>query len=188
MLPLPTFSNFWTQAAQQGYRPKIGCIGKALQFPSAVEALGPRGKYLTVSAWWTPAFPFKSSLTGQSARQLCDQYEEVTKKEWTIDLGLDHALFEVAFDAFKRAQNPESASSVIEAVRATRLETISGPIAWEGPPPNQWTKIPFKNVCTVPLVCGQWVPGKKWMYDLVVVDSRRYPLIPVQAKMMPLPA
>ena len=186
VIPLPTFSNFWTQAAQQGYKPKAASIGKALEFPSAVEALGPRGKYLSVDVWWTPAYPFKSSLTGQSAAQLCDQYEEVTKKEWTQVVGLRHSLFEVALDAFKRAQNPDSAESVIEAVRATRLNMIVGPIAWQGPPPNQWTTIPVKNVCTIPVVAAQWVPGKKWMYDCVIVDNRRYPLIPVQRKMEPI--
>ena len=43
ILPLPTFSNFWAQAAQQGFKPKVATIGKALSFPSAAEALGPRG-------------------------------------------------------------------------------------------------------------------------------------------------
>ena len=109
------------------------------EFPSAVDSLGPRGKYLTIEVWWSPAHPFKSSLTGQSARQLCDAYEEVTKKQWTQALGFRHALFEVAIDVFKRAQNPESAASVIEAVRTTKLNTIVGPVQWQGPPPNQWT-------------------------------------------------
>jgi len=188
VIPFPTFANFWAQAAQQGFRPKIATIGKALEFPASVDALGPRGKYLAIEIWWSPAYPFKSSLTSQSARQYCDQYEEVTKKQWTQMLGFRHALFEVAADVFKRAQNPESAASVIEAVRTTRLDTIVGPVSWQGPPPNQWTQNPVKNVCTTPLVSGQWVPGKKWMYDLVVVDNRRYPPIPVQAKMQPLPA
>jgi branched-chain amino acid transport system substrate-binding protein len=187
-LPFPTFSNFWAQAAQQGYKPKVATIGIATLFPSAVDALGPRGNGLSLEVWWSPAHPFKSSLTGQSAGQLCDAYEEVTKKQWTQVLGFRHALFEVAMDVFKRAQNPESAASVIEAVRTTKLNTIVGPVQWQGPPPNQWTKIPVKNACTTPLVCGQWVPGKKWMYDLVIVDNRRYPLIPVQRKMVPLPA
>jgi branched-chain amino acid transport system substrate-binding protein len=141
-----------------------------------------------VETWWTPAYPFKSSLTGQSAKQLCDQYEEVTKKEWTQTLGFRHALFEVATDVFKRAQDPESAASVIDAVRNTKLNTIVGPIQWQGPPPNEWTQIPVKNVCTTPIVCGQWVPGKKWMYDLVITDNKRCPVIPVQRKMEPLPA
>ena len=123
----------------------------------------------------------------RARRNFATQYEEVTKKQWTQALGFRHALFEVAIDVFKRAQNPESAASVIEAVRTTKLNTIVGPIQWQGPPPNQWTNIPVKNVCTTPMVGGQWVPGKKWMYDLVVTDNRRYPLIPVQRKMVPLP-
>jgi branched-chain amino acid transport system substrate-binding protein len=186
-LPVPTFSNFWAQAAQQGYKPKVALIGKALLFPSAVESLGPRGKYLTVIAWWTPAYPFTSSLTGRSAKQFCDEYEEVTRKQWTQVLGFRHALFEVAIDVFKRTQNPDSNASVVEAVRATRLNTVVGPVQWQGPPPNQWTQIPVKNVCTTPIVPAQWVPGKKWKYDLVIVDNRRFPLIPVQREMEPLP-
>ena len=188
VIPLPTFSNFWAQAAQQGYRPKIANIGKAIEFPSAVNSLGPRGKNLTDSTWWSPDHPFKSSLTGQSARQICDQYEEATKKQWTQAIGFRHALFEVADNVFKRAQNPDSGASVIEAVRTIKLDTIVGPVQWQGPPPNEWTQLPVKNVCTTPSVGGQWVPGKKWMYDLVVVDNRRYPPIPVQRKMEPLPA
>jgi branched-chain amino acid transport system substrate-binding protein len=187
VLPVPTFSNFWTEAAQQGFRPKICVMGKALLFPAGAEALGPRGKNLTCEVWWSPAYPFKSSLTGQSARQLCDAFETYAHKEWTQALGFRYALFEIAADVFKRAQNPDSAASVIEAVRAARIDTIVGPIAWQGPPPNQWTQIPVKNVCTTPMVAGQWVPGKKWMYEIVVTDNRRYPMIPVQRKMVPLP-
>ena len=124
---------------------------------------------------------------GSELRQLCDEYEEVTKKQWSQALGVRHALFEIALDAFKRAQNPDSAASVIEAVRTTMLNTISGPIQWQGPPPNQWTQLPAKNVCTTPMTPSQWVPGTKWKYDLAIVDNKRYPLIPVQRKMVPLP-
>jgi branched-chain amino acid transport system substrate-binding protein len=184
----PVFANFWSQAAQQAYKPKIGLIGKALLFPSGVDSLGPRGKYLTCEIWWSPAYPFKSSLTGQSAAQLCEAFEAATKKQWLAALGFRYALFEIAVDVFKRAQNPELAASVIDAVRTTKLTTIVGPAQWQGPPPNEWVQNPVKNVCTTPMVSGQWVPGKKWPYDIVVTDNRRYPLIPVQRKMMPLPA
>ena len=64
--------DFWTQAAQQGYKPKTIVVGRATLFPSAVEALGPLAKYLSIEIWWSPAHPFKSSLTGQSSRQVCD--------------------------------------------------------------------------------------------------------------------
>jgi branched-chain amino acid transport system substrate-binding protein len=187
-MPVPIFSNFWAQAHQQNYKPKVATIGKALLFPSGIDSLGPLGKDLTCEIWWSPAYPFKSSLTGQSAAQLCAAYEETTKKQWLAALGFRYALFEIGLDVFKRAKDPNSAASVIDAVRTTKLNTIVGPAQWQGPPPNEWTQNPIKNVCTTPVVSGQWVPGKKWMYDIVVTDNRRYPLIPVQRKMVPLPA
>jgi branched-chain amino acid transport system substrate-binding protein len=187
-LPIPAFATFWGQAAQQGYYPKIATITKALLMPSAVNSLGPRGKDLSIEIWWTNHHPFSSSLTGESSMQLCNSYEEVTKKQWTQALGFRHALFEVAIDSLKRAQNPESASSVIDAVRNAKVNTIVGPIQWLGTPPNQWTTIPVKNVCTTPMVGGQWVPGKKWPYEIVVTDNRRYPPIPVQRKAVYLPS
>jgi branched-chain amino acid transport system substrate-binding protein len=183
----PIFSNFWSQAAQQGYKPKIVAISKGLLMPSAIDSLGPRGVDLSTEVWWTSKHPFKSSLTGQSAGQLCDQFEATTKKQWMQALGFRHALYEVALDVFKRAQNPDSAASVIDAVRNTRLNTIVGPVQWLGTPP-QYTTIPVKNVCTTPLVGGQWVPGKKWMYDLVVTANKSDPRIAVQRKMVSLPA
>jgi branched-chain amino acid transport system substrate-binding protein len=187
-LPQPVFSTFWGQAAQQGYKPKIAVVTKAMLYPSDINSQGPLGKNLSIEVWWTNHHPFKSSLTGVSSMQLCDRYEEVTKKQWAQTLGFRHALFEVAIDVFKRAQNPESEASVIDAVRNTKINTIVGPVQWLGTPPNQWTTIPVKNVCTTPMVGGQWVPGKKWPYEIAVVDNRRYPQIPVTSKMAYVPA
>ena len=69
MIP-PDFATFWSQAAQQGFKPKIATIGKALLFPSAVSALGDRGDGLSSEIWWSPSHPFKSSLTGQTAKRI----------------------------------------------------------------------------------------------------------------------
>src|ERR1700739_657543 len=78
MIP-PDFATFWSQAAQQGFRPKIVTIGKALLFPSVTDSLAPRGNGLTSEIWWTPHHPFKSGLTGQSAQQLTDVYTGTTQ-------------------------------------------------------------------------------------------------------------
>ena len=188
VLPIPIFSNFWAQAAQQGFRPKVVGMSKALLMPSAINSLGPRGKDLSTEVWWTPVHPFKSSLTGESAKQICDSYEETTKRQWTQAIGFRHALFEVAKDVFNRAQNPDSTASVLDAIRTTKIDTIVGSVQWLGTPPNQWIKIPVKNVCTTPLVGGQWVTGKKWPYEVVITENSQYPPIPVQRKMTPLPA
>ncbi len=107
MIP-PDFTTFWSQAAQQGFRPKIVTIGKALLFPSVIDSLGPRGNGLTSEIWWTPHHPFKSSLTGQSAAQLTEAYTAATKRPWTQPIGFQHALFEVAIDVLRRAKSLES--------------------------------------------------------------------------------
>ena len=58
-----TSPTFWQQAAQQGYKPKIVQIAKTGLFPSQVEALGAIGVNLASGAYWTPDYPYKSSLT-----------------------------------------------------------------------------------------------------------------------------
>ena len=43
----PDFTTFWTQAKQQGFKPKVASVGKALLFPEAVDALGELGHNLS---------------------------------------------------------------------------------------------------------------------------------------------
>jgi branched-chain amino acid transport system substrate-binding protein len=70
----PDFATFWSQAAQQGFKPKVATIAKAILFPSAVDALGGKADGLATEVWWSNKHPFKSSLTGQSAADLAAAY------------------------------------------------------------------------------------------------------------------
>ena len=171
----PDIKTFLTQARQQGFRPKVVTVGKALLFPASVEALGDLGNGMTTEVWWTPTVPYKSSLTGQSAKQLADAYEAETKKQWTQPIGFVHALFEVAIDTFKRTKDLGSKASIRDAMVATNLNTIVGNVSWG--------KGPVKNVTKTPLAGGQWVPGKKYKYELVVVDNQTAPNVPVAGKL-----
>jgi len=176
MIP-PDFATFWSQAGQQGFKPKIVTIGKALLFPSAVAALGERGDGLSSEIWWSPSHPFKSSLTGQSAKELCAAYTAETKKPWTQPIGFSHGLYEVAIDVLKRAKNPKDAKALVEAIAATNLNTIVGPVGWG--------KGPVKNVSKTPLVAGQWTKkGDK--FDLVITSNETAPNIPAGGKLRPL--
>ncbi|PWE56943.1 ABC transporter substrate-binding protein [Metarhizobium album] len=178
MIP-PDFTTFWNQAKQQGFRPKIASIGKAILFPQAVEALGDTGHNLSCEVWWSPSHPFKSSLTGESAAELAAGFSKATGRPWTQPIGFAHALFEVAADVTKRA-DPTDSAAVVAAIAATRLDTIVGPVAWDGAnvPP-----FAAKNIAKTPLVGGQWRLKDGGGYDLVVVDNRTAPVIPAGGKM-----
>jgi branched-chain amino acid transport system substrate-binding protein len=175
----PDAKTFLTQATQQGYKPKVVTLGKALLFPAAIEALGDLGNGLSTEVWWSPSHPFTSSLTRQSAKQLADSYESIAKKQWTQPIGFAHALFEVAVDALKRAQKPGDPASLRDAIKATNLKTVVGDVKWGGGGP-------FKNVSKTPLVLGQWVKGRKYKYELVIVNNQAAPNIPVGGKLKPM--
>lgn len=166
----PDAKTFLTQARQQGFKPKVITLGKALLFPGAIEALGDLGYGLTTEVWWSPSHPFASSLTKQSAKALAESYETGTKKQWTQPIGFAHALFEVASDALRRAKSLK-AGDVRDAVAATTLNTVVGPVKWGGAGP-------MKNVSKTPLVLGQWVKGTRNKVDLVIVNNEAAPSIP----------
>jgi branched-chain amino acid transport system substrate-binding protein len=172
----PQFAIFWTQCAQQGYRPKIMTPPKALLFPTAVEALGDRGAGTSTEVWWSHHHPFKSGLTGQTAQQFCDAYETATGKQWTQPIGFKHANIEIAIDALKRAKKLD-ARSIRDAIKETNYQSLVGPITWKGGGATN----PVPNVCTTPLVGGQWKKGAKFKYDLNIVYNKAAPNIPLDS-------
>ena len=167
----PDAKTFLTQAKQQGFHPKVVSFGKALMHPMAIESLGELGDGLSTEVWWSPSHPFSSSLTGQSSKALADAYEASTKKQWLQPLAFAHALFEVASDALKRSKSLKAAD-VRDAVAASKLKTVVGDVAWGG-------QGPFKNVSKTPLVLGQWGKGKKYKYELTLVNNEAAKSIPV---------
>jgi branched-chain amino acid transport system substrate-binding protein len=176
----PQFAIFWTQCAQQGYRPKIMTPPKALLFPTAVEALGDRGTGTSTEVWWSQHHPFKSGLTGETALQFCDAYTKATGKQWTQPIGFKHANLEVAIDVLKRSKKLE-AGAIRDAIKETDYQSLVGPITWKGGPNN-----PVPNVCTTPLVGGQWKKGAKFKYDLNIVYNQTAPNIPLDSPFEPI--
>ena len=176
----PDFTTFWNQALQQGFKPKVASVGKAILFPSSVDALGKAGNNLSSEVWWTPNHPFKSSLTGQSAGDLAKAFTDSTGKQWSQPIGFAHSLYEVATDVLKRTADVGDPKAIVAAIQATDLQTIVGPVKWDGAnlPP-----FAAKNVCKTPLVGGQWRIQDNGKFDMVIVDNQHYPNIPVGGKM-----
>jgi branched-chain amino acid transport system substrate-binding protein len=138
-----------------------------------IDSLGARGDGLSSEIWWTPEFPFKSSLTGQTARQLTDAYVAATHRPWTQPIGYQHALFEVAVDVLKRSKAIDP-KSILAAIVATDYRSIVGPIKWTGQP--------VKNVTRTPLVAGQWQRTND-KFNLAITENKTAPEIPVGGKL-----
>lgn len=158
VVPPPVFANFQSQALQQDFAPQVITMAKALLFPSAVETY-PQGEGLSSEIWWTDRHPFSSSLTGQSAAELAEAFEAETGTQWTQPLGFAHALFEIVIDAASRAGTADAAA-LNEAIGATDLNTVVGPI--------NFSAGPVPNISKTPLVSGQWVAGGDYPLELSV--------------------
>jgi branched-chain amino acid transport system substrate-binding protein len=179
----PDFTTFWNQANQQGFKPKAVSVGKAILFPESVETLGAAGNNLSSEVWWSPNHPFKSSLTGASSAELAKAFEASAKRQWTQPIGFIHSLFEVATDVIKRADDAKDPKALLAAIAATDLQTIVGPVKWDG------AKLPpfaVKNVAKTPLVSGQWRRKANGKFDLVIVDNKNSPEIATTGKMEPI--
>lgn len=173
----PDFTTFWTQAAQQGFNPKVVNVAKASEFPQAMAALGDRAEGLSVEVWWSPHHPFASGFTGQSSAALAAAYEAETGRPWTMPLGFKHSLFEVAIDALGRTEDPTDPDSIAAAIRATSYNSVVGPI--------DFSAGPVPNIAKTPLVGGQWrVDNGTPVLDLV--ENASHPDIPLTADIRPI--
>ncbi|RLA63747.1 MAG: ABC transporter substrate-binding protein [Epsilonproteobacteria bacterium] len=177
VIPPPDFANFWTQAGQQGFHPKIVTVAKATEFAAAIAPFGKRADGLSVEVWWSPSHPFTSGLTNQTSAQLAEAYTKATGKEWSMPLGLKHSLFEVAIDVLKRSKGPKNPESIRDAIANTDYASIVGHINFKtGPVPN---------ISKTPLVSGQWsVDGKNM--NLSIVENSQAPAIKIQKKLKAL--
>jgi branched-chain amino acid transport system substrate-binding protein len=175
----PDFATFWQQAAQQGYKPQIAQIAKTGLFPSQVEELGAIGIGLASAAYWTPTFPYKSSLTNISSADLATRYQQASGKQWTQQLGASVALFDAGVAALKAASDPKDKKGLAAAIGGLQVDTPIGHLAW-GTGPNG-------NVVVTPIIGGQWVKATSGKYplDFVLCENSSDKNVPVAATLQP---
>jgi branched-chain amino acid transport system substrate-binding protein len=174
----PDFATFWQQAAQQSFKPRIAQIAKTGLFPSQVEALGELGVRLAGGCYWSPAWPYRSPLTGVSSKELGDGYQGASGKQWNQQLGPSLALFDAAAAALKATANPRDKAALAKTIGALEVDTPIGHLAWG--------KGPVGNVVATPIVGGQWVAapaGSKYKLEFVICENSSDPKIPVAAKL-----
>jgi branched-chain amino acid transport system substrate-binding protein len=177
VLIAPDWATAWKQMHQQGFKPKIATIAKALLFPADMVALGGNlANGLTTEIWWSRYHPYKSSITGETPMELCNAWTKETGKQWNKPVGLTYGGYEMAYDVMKRAQTLDK-EKIRDAIAKMDLMTLFGPI-----------KFNEKHYCEIPLVGGQWVKGKDVPWDLEIVYNKNHPQIKKTAEMIfPLP-
>jgi branched-chain amino acid transport system substrate-binding protein len=171
----PDFITFWRQAHENGFQPKIASISKALLFPSAAQALGSLVNNVMSPLWWTPSFPYSSSLDGTTAGAFADGYKTATGQQWTQPMGFLYAIFEIAVAALKAARDPTDATAVASAIGTLKGQAITGNYDFSGGP--------VPHVSQVPELMAQWRPASGGGYDLVVINNSLLPAVPVQGKL-----
>jgi branched-chain amino acid transport system substrate-binding protein len=182
----PDFATFWRQAAQQGYtrHVKIGQIAKTGLFPSQVTSLGAIGNGLASGVYWAPTWPYKSSLTGKTSKELGDGYEASTGKQWNQQLGASMSLFDVAAAVLTASGAPKDRSKIKDAMPTLKVETPVGNLDWSKPATLAATAVP--NVVSTPIIGGQWRQGaSKWPIDFVICENSADPNVPIASTLKP---
>jgi branched-chain amino acid transport system substrate-binding protein len=174
----PDFNTFWTQASQQGFKPKIATVAKVLLFPADTKALGPLVNNIATDSWWGPYMPNKSSLTGQAASALAAAYQQTTGNQWVQSIGSTYSLFEVAKEAFSAVSDPHNKAEVANALHNVSYTGMCGALNFAaGPAPG---------VGIINPVGVQWKKsGGKFPFEMMVVDNSLNSNVKVQANLEP---
>jgi branched-chain amino acid transport system substrate-binding protein len=173
----PDFQTFWKQSAQQGFKPKLATVAKVMLFPSEAEALGTLSRNIATDLWWSPYHPYKSTLDGTTAQQLADGFAADSGKQWTQALGSIYSLFEIAVQAFKSASDPKDRKEVAQQLTTMKIEGMSGKL--------DFTAGPVPGVAVQKIVGAQWREGKKFPWDMYVVDNTTFPDVPTNGDLQP---
>jgi branched-chain amino acid transport system substrate-binding protein len=121
--------------------------------------------------------PYKSSLTGETAKELADAYQAKSGKQWLQSLGSTYSLFEIAQKAFTGAGDPRDRKAVAEQLRNMNYTGISGPLNFgKGPVPGVAIQKPLGV---------QWKKGTQFPYEMVVVDNSLNKDVPVGGDLAP---
>jgi branched-chain amino acid transport system substrate-binding protein len=180
-VPLPNdFAAFIRQAAQQGLAQRLRIVtpAKVCLFPADVRALGELGIGITTSDSWSPAYPYRSPVSGIGGQELAERYEQHARRPWTQLLGGTMSLFDVGLAALHASGSPKSRQAVAKAIANLDTPTIVGRVNFRsGPVPN---------VATTPLVSAQWhLPTARMGHDLeyLTVEHACDPNVHIQAKL-----
>jgi branched-chain amino acid transport system substrate-binding protein len=182
-VPLPPdFATMWTQALQQGFKPKLATVAKVLLFPTDAYAMGNKVYNIATDAWWVPELPWHSSLTGETCSDLGAAFTAAGLGQPNQNIS-NYTLFEVAYAAFQLVDNPHDKAALAAALFQVKLpEAVAGPLDYTST--NAKTN-PAPGVAITPPVGIQWQKGTKYPLEYKVVDNTLQPNAKVNGDLLP---
>jgi branched-chain amino acid transport system substrate-binding protein len=182
-VPLPPdFATMWTQALQQGFKPKLATVAKVLLFPTDAYAMGSKVYNIATDAWWVPELPWHSSLDGKTCPELAAAYTAAGLGQPNQNIS-NFTLFEIAYAALQMVDNPHDKAALSAALFKVKLdEAVAGPVDYTST--NAKTN-PAPGVAITPPVGIQWQKGKKYPLEAVVVDNTLQPNAKITGDLLP---
>jgi branched-chain amino acid transport system substrate-binding protein len=176
----PDLITFWHQCLQQGFHPKALLTGKAYVNMSVPISLGPGNVGTLGACAWHRYLPFKDELTGMTGVEIADDYETATGQQWAQTIGC-HAKLTWAINVLKRATNLDDKQTIVDAIKTTKMELLTGPIDMTVPVdingPHVTPNVYKQGWCDVQIVNGADAKPtpSKWPEDQNIVGVDNYP-------------
>jgi branched-chain amino acid transport system substrate-binding protein len=182
-VPLPPdFATMWTQALQQGFKPKLATVAKVLLFPTDAYAMGSKVYNIATDAWWVPELPWTSSLTQQTCTALADTYTEAGLGQPNANIS-NYTLFEIAHAALTSVDNPHDKTELSAALFKVKLpQAVAGPLDYTS---TDAKTNPAPGVAITPPVGIQWQKGTKYPLEYKVVDNTLQPNAKINGDLLP---
>jgi branched-chain amino acid transport system substrate-binding protein len=182
-VPLPPdFATMWTQALQQGFKPKLATVAKVLLFPTDAYAMGNKVYNIATDAWWVPELPWHSSLTGETCPELATAFTAAGLGQPNQNIS-NYTLFEIAYAALQMVDNPHDKAALAAALYQVNLpEAVAGPVNYTST--NTKTN-PAPGVAITPPVGIQWQKGTTYPLEYKVVDNTLLPNTKITGDLLP---
>jgi len=178
----PDFTTMWTQALQQGFKPKLATVAKVLLFPTDAYAMGSKAYNIATDAWWVPELPWTSSLTGQTCSEFGAAYTAAGLGQPNANIS-NYTLFEIAYAALKLVDNPHDKAELAAALFKVNLpQAVAGPLNYAST--NVKTN-PAPGVAITPPVGIQWQKGTTYALEAKVVDNTLQPDAKITGDLLP---
>jgi branched-chain amino acid transport system substrate-binding protein len=183
--PGKDFPNFWTQCMQQGYHPKACVEITGLAAPEDQAALGNIAPGILMGASWDDAWPYKDPISGMTNVELGDDYEATIGSPRNSFIGA-YARPGWIVDVLKRTKDLDNKESIVEAIKTTKIELITGMCDLTSPVDPAGKHV-TANIYKQLWGTAQMEKGKgKWPIDLALVSEIDEPDVKIDREPLPI--